>query len=147
MNSLVLQMLLFAQNDFFEDISRRARKPTMLTLEQWCVICAALFLVIVITALGSWYSERKGKPRRCNSPKRLFWSLCRAHDLSWRDRWILWRLSRYQELDDPARLFLEPHRFDSPNLSFALQRHPARIASLRERLFANPWSIAPPARD
>jgi hypothetical protein len=90
-------------------------------------------------ALALWIVSRVagGQNRRlaCNRPGKLFVSLCRAHRLGWKDAWLLWQLARWQELHDPARLFLEPERFDPPGLGPGLVPHAERLRALRNRLF------------
>jgi hypothetical protein len=48
----------------------------------------------------------------------------------------LWRLARSHGLRAPARVFLEPERFESSRLSPVMRRHAARLEGLQDRLFA-----------
>jgi hypothetical protein len=91
------------------------------------------FLLWIVAHLVGGYDRRA----TFNSPRKLFLRLCRAHRLTWRDTWLLWRLARSQRLGDPARLFLEPERFDPSDLAPGLRRHAERLQSLRDRLFAD----------
>lgn len=72
--------------------------------------------------------------RRSNSPLGLFVSLCRAHRLSWRESWLLWRVAAAHQLPDPARLFLEMRWYDSAELPKRLRAYSAQLAGLRDRL-------------
>jgi len=92
--------------------------------------------VVLALWLTSYFSGGRRRPTAYHSPGRLFLALCRAHRLPWRDAWLLWRMARWNELEDPARLFLEPERFDPQGLSRPLTRHAPRLQSLRARLFA-----------
>lgn len=103
---------------------------TLLTL---ALSLAAIVLVLWFT---SYCSGGRRRTTAYHSPGRLFLTLCRAHRLGWRDVWLLWRLARWYELEDPARLFLEPERFDPSTLSRRLTRQAARLRLLRSRLFA-----------
>lgn len=103
---------------------------TLLTL---ALSLAAVLLVLWFT---SYWSGGRRRASAYHSPGRLFLTLCRAHRLRWRDVWLLWQLARWYELEDPARLFLEPERFDPSTLSRRLTRQAARLRLLRARLFA-----------
>ncbi|MGO8750383.1 MAG: hypothetical protein ACLQNE_30935 [Thermoguttaceae bacterium] len=94
---------------------------------------------LVILVLVAWFltrSAEKEKHRGRCSPRRLFLSLCRTHRLGWSDRWFLWRLAAQHRLKDPARVFIEPERFDPAGTNLPLQRHATRLARLRRQLFA-----------
>jgi len=49
--------------------------------------------------------------------------------------WLLWRVSRDQQLRDPARLFLEAERLNPAHLGPALRVKEAQLESLAGRLF------------
>jgi hypothetical protein len=100
------------------------------------LLSGALGIVLVFWVLSRLVG---GQDRRatCNSPGKLFVSLCRAHQLTFKDAWLLWRLARWQQLDDPARLFLEPEHFDPSGFGPRLTAHAQRLQSLRDRLFAD----------
>lgn len=76
--------------------------------------------------------------RRSNSPLGLFLSLCRAHRLSWRESWLLWRVAAAHQLHDPARLFLEMQWYDSAQLPQRLRAYSSQLAVLRDRLIGLP---------
>ena len=109
---------------------------------------AAMLLVAAGLAAVIWFLSRLtgGRDRRSvsNSPAKLFVSLCRTHGLNWKDTWLLWRLARWQQLDDAARLFLEPDHFDLDGLSPSLAAWGERLKSLRSRLFADLAAPEPP---
>ena len=90
---------------------------------------AAFWILSLVLA-----SQERNRP--CNSPLKLFLSLCKAHELPWSRRWLLWRAARYQRLRDPARLFLEPERLEAVNLSPVLRAHGAAFKEVQGRLFA-----------
>jgi hypothetical protein len=97
----------------------------------------AVLLGVAAIAWGVAYLRRTREgDRDFRSPRRLFFALCRAHGLRWREQWWLWRLARFQQLGEPARLFLEAERFDPPRLSPALRAREQDLAQLRQRLFA-----------
>jgi hypothetical protein len=104
--------------------------------------------VVLVVWLLSYFSDGRRRPVAYHSPWKLFLSLGKAHRLTSRELWLLWRLARWHELEDPARLFLEPERFDCRGLSPWLTRRAARLQSLRSRLFAGlakPDSAVPAA--
>jgi len=100
-------------------------------------------VIVLVLWLVSYYSAARRRPAAYHSPGKLFLALCRAHRLRWRDAWLLWRLARCHELEDPARLFLEPERFDPQGLNRSLARHVARLRMLRRRLFAGLPEVDP----
>lgn len=103
------------------------------------VVTGLLILAGVIVGLFilSRLLSRQDRQRVCNSPRALFRSLCKAHSLDRRSRRLLSRVARWQRLAHPARLFLEPNRFDGSNLSPELGPKRAALAGLRERIFAD----------
>jgi hypothetical protein len=81
----------------------------------------------------------------------LFLRLCQAHGLKWSDRWLLWRLTRYQLLRDPARLFVDPDRWEPSRLDPRLPVDRVRLTALWRRVFCDlpgreKASLAPAAR-
>ena len=99
------------------------------------MVIAVVGLLMAKWILDWWMGRSQARVTRSN-PKRLFVGLCRAHGLAWGDRRLLWRLARFQELDSPGRLFLEPERFDPAVLDPGTPNGVARYQSLRNRLFA-----------
>ncbi len=81
----------------------------------------------------------KSRRRRAGyvSPLGLFLTLCRAHKLKWKERWLLWRLARMEQLNEPARLFLEPEWYASYSLPGALRQRAGQLINIRDRLFAD----------
>ena len=55
---------------------------------------AILTVAVVLAWLLSRLRAVQEQQRGYNSPWRLFFSLCRAHELPWSQRWLLWRLAR-----------------------------------------------------
>jgi hypothetical protein len=108
-----------------------------LTLAHVLLGAAVLLGVIIAASAISSVLKSRDPYRIVNSPLRLFWELCRAHKLRWRECWWLWRLARAERLRDPARLFLEPERFDPAQLGPALARRQRELTSIRNRLFAD----------
>ena len=113
-----------------------------------------ILLFWLLSLLLNWQERGCRRP----SATRLFLRLSRAHRLAWTDVWLLWRLARSQRLSEPARVFLEPDRFDAVHLSGTLRRSRARLDHLRAKLFADPepgtsddafdatWTIPPEER-
>jgi hypothetical protein len=98
------------------------------------------FVLIAALLVGLWavlqVSALRGRRGSYNSPRRLFRSLCRAHRLSWSQRWLLGRLARAHGLAHPAQLFVDPEYFDEPRLAAGLRPKAQRLRQLRDRLFA-----------
>jgi len=95
-------------------------------------------LVVAVIA-GIWglskLAAQRDSRRPSNSPRRLFAELCRAHELDRRQRKLLRQIVRWQRLAHPARVFLDPERFDAANLNRPLQAQQAAVTAMRTRLF------------
>ena len=97
------------------------------------LLLTGLVVVFSVLWLVARWSERRV---RNDSSLGLFWTLANTHELSWSDRWLLWRLARAKRLPEPALLFLDP-RLTSPQSSHHLAPHSTdRLKALRRRLFA-----------
>ena len=99
------------------------------------VILLLTGLVVVFSVL--WLVARWSERRvRNDSSLGLFWTLAKAHEISWGDCWLLWRLARAKRIVEPALLFLDP-RLTSPQSSHHLAPHStARLRALRRQLFS-----------
>jgi hypothetical protein len=104
----------------------------------WELLIALLTLLAVLVVL--WLAARFSGGRvgvlGGNRPRSLFVALCRVHRLTLRQSWLLWRLARQHGLRDPARLFVEPERFDAARLGPSLIRRKAELTTIGQRLFA-----------
>ena len=101
------------------------------------VIGVAIFAGVILALwLLSMFLNRNDGTKRCNNPKKLFRSLCHVHQLDRASRRVLRQMVRHQRLTQPARLFLEPERFESVNLSPTLRTQMALVDELRGKLFA-----------
>jgi len=137
MNDIIVTCLLLSDRARMQDLARSFRENQVqadyhnlfISLGILTSIAASLWLLL---RFADRY-QRRWRP--ASHPYRLFITLCKAHQLKWSDRWLLWKLARSQRLRDPGRVFLEPERFDTTNLSSSLRQHSARIHLLRERLF------------
>jgi hypothetical protein len=136
MHHLLHNMTLLAQSSRLEHLSRgfrsnRVRLDSNDVMVGLLILAVLILLVWSATVLYGWVSQLRRKP----GPVRLFYRLCRAHGLAVRDVVLLWKLARQQRLRDPARLFLEPERYEPAHLGAALREHAERFAALRDRLF------------
>jgi hypothetical protein len=100
-----------------------------------CVI-VLLAVIIFLWFLARLMNRQEGR-RQYNSPKQLFRSLCRVHELTAGQRRLLMQIARAQHLPLPGSLFLEPDRFDAALRSPLFQsQHPA-LEKLRRKLFSD----------
>ena len=100
---------------------------------------ALIVLTIASVFFGVFFHlSQRLSGRRSNSQLGLFVALCRAHRLSWRERWLLWRVAAAHQLHDPARLFLEMQWYDSAQLPQRLRAYSSQLAILRDRLIGLP---------
>jgi len=138
---------LFAERSGVDRSAGRAQSES----GQLIAIMVGMAVVVLIVWLLSSLSDRRRRHVVVyRSPWRLFLAVAKSHRLSWRDTWLLWRLAHWHDLKDPARLFLEPERFEREGLSRRLVRRASRLESLRARLFAGlvdqqSQAAAPPA--
>jgi hypothetical protein len=128
--------LIFAQRSGIDEMSEGFRGRARMDSTHLVAILLGLAAVVLVVWLLSYFSGSRRRPAAYHSPGRLFLAIAKGHRLSWRETWLLWRVARWHRLEDPARLFLEPDRFDRENLGASLMRHAARLQSLRGRLFA-----------
>lgn len=129
---------LLGQNSSFQSMARGMRSRSS-GMDSTDVLIGVAILVGVALGAALLYVlvNRGDQTRRCNNPKKLFRSLCNAHQLDRTCCKVLRQMAAHQRLSQPARLFLEPERFDAANLSSALQSHDEQINELRAKLFAS----------
>jgi hypothetical protein len=140
MHSIPYHFLLFAQRSRLDHLSDSFKTHSNAAIDKGEVI-AGLSILAGIAALV-WLLSRfltvQEHRKAYNSPLRLFLALCKAHELRWSDRWLLWRLARERRLKDPARIFLEPQLFEEAGLRRSLRAQAPRLRQLRNALFAEP---------
>lgn len=73
----------------------------------------------------------------------LFRELCRAHRLRWSDRRLLASVARSQGVSVPARMFVEPERFEPNRLQDLPEAQRGRAAKLCETLFCSAGNHEP----
>lgn len=136
MNFLPYYISLFAEDERMHDLFRSLRairaKEGMNDAVMGLLVLAGIITVMLIVSI---IIDVKHRTRGYFSPKGLFWSLCRAHQLKLSERWLLWRLARLDNMTDPARLFLEPEWYASSNLPAALSQYGQQLKIIRNRLF------------
>ena len=137
MHSLWDHCLLFAERSRLDNISEPFKgRPT--PVDKGDIVAGLLILagIAALVWLLSRFLGAQDRRQTYNSPRRLFFSLCRMQGLRWSDRWLLWRLARARRLKDPARLFLEPQWFEATGLGRSLRLRATRLKQLRQGLFA-----------
>ena len=132
------ELLLMAdRSSVFRDMGsgfrekRESFDPTDLLWWLFAVALIAAAFVAVATILA-----RQDKRRLFNSPRALFNALCKAHGLDRASRSLLRQLASAQQLSVPARLFLEPQRFETAMIAPKLRPYSGAITELKQRLFA-----------
>lgn len=129
--------LLLAQMERFSGLRDRFSGPrARFGWEDALTAVVAIVAVSALLYLLNYCYSRYANRQNYNSPASLFRELCKAHRLDRQARHLLWRVARWQRLSHPARLFLEPERFEPINLSPELEQHSAELFELRGRLFA-----------
>ena len=135
---LPYRTFLLADQDRMQDLFRafrmyKAQDGVDDFVHMLLVVAGILALLLILSYIINYWQRRRGY----DSPLGLFLSLCRAHNLKWKERWLLWRLARLESIADPARLFLEPQWFVSSHLPEAFQQQASQLKSIRDRLFAD----------
>jgi len=132
------KMFLPAEEDRMQGLFRafraaQAREGTDEVLYGLMILAGIVVAIFILSLLVNSRQRQKSYA----SPWGLFFSLCRAHKLNWKERWLLWRLARLEQLADPGRLFLEPQWFAAISLPGALRQRAKQLKSIRDRLFAD----------
>ncbi len=139
MHGLWNHSLLLAQRSRLDHLSDSFKgQPNSIDKGEMMTGLLILAGVAALVWLLSRFLAYQDRRQAYNSPLRLFLALCKAQRLRWPDRWLLWRLARARRLKDPGRLFLEPQWFEASGLPRSMFVHGARLARLRDRLFAEP---------
>jgi hypothetical protein len=127
--------LLLAERNVFRDLGSgfRTKRETFQPSDLIAWIIVAVMVITVLAILARVVARRE--KQSFDSPRALFQELCRAHRLDFANRQLLKRLARAAGVKQPARLFLEPQRFEPRNLPKDLQEKWPIIESLRSRLF------------
>lgn len=134
---VTLTNMLFARGGRLGDLGSgfRGRRAQFDTNDLITGLAILTLLVLAGWAVRYIQTRQDGGAKK-SRPLALFLELCRAHRLRFSDRWLLWRLARADRLRNPARLFLEPERFDPAGLPAILRLRARQLARIREKLFS-----------
>ncbi len=138
MNSLWNALLPLAYRDSrLDGIASGFRQRQSEAHSTSMLVLLAVFggIIIAFWVMVRWADRRERQEARSH-PWRLFYQLGKAHRLSWREMWVLWRLARQQGLADPARIFLEPERLTATSAEGLANWQREVLESLPRRLFA-----------
>jgi hypothetical protein len=129
-------LLLLADRNVFRDMGSgfRTKRATFQYSDLIAWIIVAALLIAALAFLARVVARRE--KQTFSSPRALFRELCKAHDLDLASRRLLRRLARAAAIRQPARLFLEPQRFEPTALSADLRAQWPAIEALRAKLFA-----------
>ncbi|MCC9605196.1 hypothetical protein LOC68_24170 [Blastopirellula sp. JC732] len=130
-----MTLLAQQQQASFRNMGDRFRAETV-TIDYGQLSLLAAFVLFAI--VGLWYLQKRSSNQGdegTDSPRRLFFDLCRVHELNREESKILWQVPRYLNLADPASLFADPTHLvravrDAENDDY---RH--RLENLGVRLF------------
>ena len=95
--------ILLAQRSRLDNLSDAFRnRPN--TTDRDDVLLGALIIIALLA--GIWGLSRllalKERRQVCDSPRRLFQSLCKAHRLRWSEQWLLWRVAPISTAEGPG---------------------------------------------
>ena len=127
---------LLAKEGRYMHMGRRFRRgSSSIDTADLVALLGIIAMVVAIAWLAARYIKLREK-RNASSAQHLFHELCRAHRLDWSSRKLIQSLARAHGLADPARVFVEPHRFNADKLGSAFANYEPRLAELRQQLFA-----------
>ena len=99
-----------------------------------------VLLIVTGVGLGAfllwWLLLYQDRGPAYHNPWALFRGLCKAHQLDRSSRQLLQQVARWERLSHPARIFLEPSRYEAANLSPELQERLPALTELRDKIFA-----------
>ncbi len=137
MHVVLTRIILLGRWDISETSKKLAQQSGQFSITDLAIVVLVFAgLAAFLFFLAKIFSPPE-KPRGVNSPLRLFWALCRAHELKLAQCWLLWRVARNHQLKDPALLFVEPELLDVDVLGPGFASHAAAMESLHGRLFGN----------
>ena len=126
---------LLAQGERIDDMGRRFRRGgSSLDLGHVWLLVLLMVVVVVAAVIAHRIVSARNKPGY-NSPGALFVELCKAHGLRRSQRQLLLRVARQNRLQHPARLFVEPERFESANLGTQFPGQSQALRAIRNALF------------
>ncbi|MBX7167331.1 MAG: hypothetical protein K1X74_13455 [Pirellulales bacterium] len=129
--------------DKFQQMGAELRRRTTEGTGDDLFLLGVVALIVPLFVVALFALVRMQERRESlNSPKALFRELCKAHQLTGSQRNLLKHLAAGHNLTDPARIFLEPERFDPGRLSSELQSRAADLESLRKLLFARDPAVS-----
>jgi len=94
-------------------------------------------IVLLLAGTLAWQILRRRHQREflTDSASKLFGELCRAHRLDRSSRRLLKKLAAERGINNEAELFVEPHYFDTTNLTATLKSSAVELRQLRHKLF------------
>jgi hypothetical protein len=102
---------LLAEAESYRHLGRRFQPNATTTETTDLIWAAALILGPLLFLLLFKVAQRMRRNFQQRRGESLFLELCRAHDLTWRARLQLWRLTRRLDLQPPAAVFLSADKF------------------------------------
>lgn len=139
MNHLWTSTALLAQRTRVDELAnkvgegfREQRSPYTMqeVLLALGAVLALLFVSMIVARLISIIVRRVRQ-----TPAWLFRQLCSAHQLSRRQRRLLWHVAACRKLSDPAELFVTPELLECGDLNPRLRLAAKVLAELRSQLF------------
>ncbi len=100
----------------------------------WNFVLLAVLIAATI-ALCLVVAWRRKQGRGAYQPRKLFISLCRAHQLDQAEQRLLALIAKSHELSQPSSIFLRPDLLSAEKLSVQFAAHRAQLESIRTRLF------------
>lgn len=135
MKAALLPMLLAAEGESMLQHGDRFQSENAM-LGPLSVGAAALAAVTLVTLIWLISKARdNGQQQEINHPWKLLRELSQAHRLSAAQERLLHRMIRHYQIEPPARLFLEPERFQAAAADAAFAREQRVIQGLKNRLF------------
>jgi hypothetical protein len=105
-----------------------------MNLQGTAAVASGLAAVLLVGWIASKLLKA-GEQRVINHPRRMLRELFKAQQLPRSQQRLLRRIIKAYQLDPPARLLVEPERFDTAAQDPAFKPQRGRILALKQRLF------------
>lgn len=120
---------VLAQQSRIEAMNQGLRAYESAENSSWMVLLGICLLTCAVAGIIVVIVKLRAQQRLCD-PHRLFRELCRAHQVTWRQRRLLKSFAKTRKLSDPNQLFL-----DSSLWAFCPASEPKLCAPAKHRRF------------
>jgi hypothetical protein len=98
-------------------------------------IVLALLAIGAAGKLAMYFGQRYSGGAAFHNPRKLFVTLCRAHNLDRSQQRLLVLLAQHHRLPQPPTLFLQPALFEAASLGPQLSSQASQLRAMQQQLF------------